>query len=108
MLKWAKNILGFKSTAAFIAPVEYAQSAAPEAANTSVQMNVQEPTFDDYQRAQPGVTPDWCRAAFRFERQRRKSETTDWGFVTPVWILMGLVCVIAQVALAQWAFGAFV
>ena len=36
------------------------------------------------------------------DKGREVATETDWGFVTPVWILMGLSCVIAQVAGAQW------
>lgn len=108
MLEWAKKILGFQSTAALLAKAEYASSTAPKDLNTSTHMSVQEPTFEAYQRAMPGVTPDWCRKAFRIERQRVRADKTDWGFVTPVWILMGLICVIGQVAAVQWAFGGLV
>lgn len=45
----------------------------------------------------PSGTPNWCHVAFMFERQRLRSERTDWSFMAPVWIAIGLFCTIVQV-----------
>lgn len=77
-------------------------------ANTALNMETTEPTFANYRRPRPGITPAWCKTAFKFERARQRTDKTDWGFVTPVWILMGLICVVSQVAAMQWAYSAIV
>ena len=77
-------------------------------ANPALNMETTEPTFANYRRPRPGITPAWCKTAFKYERARQKSGKTDWGFVTPVWILMGLICVVSQAAAMQWAYSALV
>jgi hypothetical protein len=69
-------------------------------------METTEPNFSNYRRPRPGITPRWCKTAFKYERARQKSQRTDWGFVTPVWILMGLICLIPQIAALQWVYSA--
>ncbi|MHA7900281.1 MAG: hypothetical protein ACX94B_10480 [Henriciella sp.] len=81
--------------------------STPSSSLTSL-MQVAEPNFAAYQRPKPGVTPHWCKFAFFHERRRFSDKKTDWGFITPVWILMGLVCIIAQVSAIQWAYAALV
>ncbi|MEL6728948.1 MAG: hypothetical protein AAFP81_15685 [Pseudomonadota bacterium] len=51
------------------------------------------PTFSD--------KSDWCRTAFFLHQQGHRSEPTDWGFVTPVWIAAALFCVLIQILLVQ-------
>jgi len=78
------------------------------APNTALNMDTSEPNFANYRRPRPGITPSWCKTAFKYERARQKPSKTDWGFVTPVWILMGLICVVSQAAAMQWAYSALV
>ena len=79
----------------------------PHLSSTKLYSQAVEPSFKSYRRPRPGVTPSWCRKAFRIERQKPSKDRTDWGFVTPVWILLGLVCVIGQVAALQLAVSVF-
>jgi len=58
-------------------------------------------------RALSKETPSWCHVAFMFERQRLRSEPTDWGFVAPVWIAIGLFCTLVQVVTFQTLFTIF-
>ncbi|MEL6826783.1 MAG: hypothetical protein AAFN91_11095 [Pseudomonadota bacterium] len=52
-------------------------------------------------------TPSWCQVAFLFERERRK-EPTDWSFVLPVWIAIGLFCSLVQIVAFQSIYSAVV
>lgn len=106
-MSWARKIFGPKSSlqsaTASLDARKIPVSSSPDL-SANLHMNVGEPSFETYKRARAGVTPEWCKTAFKFERNRLKQIKTDWGFVTPLWILMGLVCLIPQVAILQWAF----
>lgn len=51
-------------------------------------------------------TPAWCQVAFLFERERRRKEPTDWSFVLPVWIAIGLFCSLVQIVAFQSIYSA--
>ncbi|MEL7539524.1 MAG: hypothetical protein AAGJ51_01365 [Pseudomonadota bacterium] len=36
-----------------------------------------------------------------FEKERRRSEPTDWSFVLPVWIAIALFCSLVQIVAFQ-------
>lgn len=46
-------------------------------------------------------TPSWCQVAFMFEKERRRTEPTDWSFVLPVWIAIALFCSLVQIVAFQ-------
>lgn len=111
LMNWAQKLLGItaKPVADGFSDLEIQpvvdSGRLPK--SDAVFMQAAEPSFTGYRRAAPGTTPRWCWKAFRLERSRDTKERTDWGFVTPVWILMALVCVISQAALFQWAYAVF-
>lgn len=106
-MSWARKIFGPKSPWQAAAATHDAPSISrqsPDHALPHEHESVSEPRFASYRRRRPGETPEWCKLAFKFERRRWSRIKTDWGFVTPLWILMGLVCLIPQVAVLQWAY----
>lgn len=110
-MNWARLLLGWRSACKTLpacaenAPVSREASASMP---LSTLMEASEPNFSAYRRPKSGATPAWCKKAFKFERSRFGKERSDWGFIAPVWILMGMVCIVSQVAALHWAYSALV
>lgn len=107
-LNWALILFGLMSEKPALAKSAEDLAHAPKWTEPDAQslamMSTSEPAFSAYRRSQPGMTPDWCQTAFHFERKRFSGPRTDWGFVLPVWILVGLICLSAQIALFHGLF----